>query len=76
MNNIVNVELVEKYLTGRTLLLKPPSARSHEERKLLKSWLLERVYLFSTLQLDEGMHIDQYLAQDNNICNGSTITSC
>ena len=55
MSNITNGGLVEEYLKGRAILLKPPSSRSQKEIDLLKQWLLERVKLFSSLQLSEGM---------------------
>lgn len=54
MCNIANGELVEAYLKGRTILLKSPSSRSKEEKEFLKLWLLERVRLLSTLEVNEG----------------------
>ena len=55
-NNTVNGCLVEEYHKGRAILLKSPSSRSHGEIELLKQWLPERVKLFSSLQLSEGMN--------------------
>ena len=54
-NSIASGCLVEEYRKGRAILLKTPSSRSQGEIEHLKQWLLEKVKLFSSLQLNKGM---------------------
>lgn len=54
-SNTVSGYLAEEYHKGRAILLKPPALRSQGEIKLLRHWLLERVKLFVSLQLNEGL---------------------
>ena len=51
---ISSCDLVEVYLKGRAILLKPPSLRCQQEKEFIKQWLLERVSLLSALKLNEG----------------------